>query len=1016
MKKIITITLVFLFGVFIVSPALSQVLEISGTVTEKETGEPMPGANVAVDGTNLGTATDARGNFDMRLPNFTEATLVVTFIGYVTQEVTVTESTNNLNIALEEDVLKLSEIVVTGLATSVKKRNLANSVGTVSARELVPAPAQTLERALNGKIAGINISQNTGAPGGGINVNLRGLSTITGSTQPLYVVDGVIISDADIQSGIDVVSEATVAGSATPQGQPTNRIADINPNDIENIEVLKGASAAAIYGSKATNGVVIITTKQGTIGKTKIDVSQQMGFSKILHKIGTRQFTAETALEQYGQEGLDLFNANTQGFIDQEDVLFGETGFLNETTIGIRGGSEKTQFYVSGLIQDENAIVKNAGYKKYSGRVNLNHRISDRMRISAYTTFARSESDRSITGNDNTNTTLGFSLGFTPSFIDIVHPAPVGNISDANATGFPTHPFNPSNPAETAMFLKNEETVYRTIGSLRFNWDVMKTERQLLDFTLQAGADFFSMGNSIFSPNDLQFEANSGLPGESVNGATESIFSNLYLHLTHTYNTTGNVMFRTTGGVQVENRNINNVLSDAEGLVNTQSNVDQATTVDVLQTITKQRERGFFVQEEVDLGEKIFLTAALRGDASSANGNTDKFFLFPKFSGSVRLSEYGFWEGLSGFSPEFKLRAAFGETGNLPRPEAKFTNLIPSNIGGRSGLRPSTLRGDPNIRPERTKEIEVGFDATMLKGNATLELSYYRQNISDLILQVDEALSSGVQQSEFNAAKMRTTGWEVSLGLTPIRSQKLNWTSRINFFTTDSKITELGINPFTGLPVDPFNIGGFATFLGTMRIEEGRSPTTIIGAETETLSDGTVRPKALGNQTPDFTLAVNNNFTLGNFELGFLWDWQQGGDVINLGKLIMDLGGTSPDFDEVITIELPDGTSITDKAGLARLTALGTVTAPYIEDGTYLKLRELSLSYSFPTSFVKSLFAGQISYFRVGIAGRNLLMFTGYDGYNPEVSQFGNVAVGRSVDTLPFPSARSFYFNVNFGL
>ncbi|MFQ5603277.1 MAG: SusC/RagA family TonB-linked outer membrane protein [bacterium] len=982
MKKLNIILLALLFSVFSVSAVLGQVLEIAGTVTEAETGEGLPGANIAVKGTNLGTASDVNGKFNIRLPNFTQATLEVSFIGFKTLEVNVTESTNNLAIAMEEDILKTSEVVITGLATSVKKRNLANSVGTVSAKELIPAPAQTLERALNGKIAGIAISQNTGAPGGGINVNLRGLSTIQGETQPLYVVDGIIISNDDIQSGIDIVSEATGAGSARPQGQPTNRIADINPNDIANIEVLKGASAAAIYGSKATNGVVIITTKSGTPGKTRIDVSQQLGFSSILNKIGTRKFTAETAKASFGDEGLAEFNKNGGKFIDQEEVLFGEEGFITETSIGVRGGSENTQFYVSGLIQDEDGIVKNTGYKKYSGKVNVDHKLSDRIKVSAYTTFSRTESQRSITGNDNTNTTLGFSLGFTPSFINL-EPDENGN--------YPVHPFNPSNPVQTRDLLRNSEKVYRTLASLQANWSILKSQSQILDLIVQGGVDFFSMENFIFSPNELQFEANSDLPGETVTGETESTFSNLYIHMNHSYTTSSNIIFRTTGGIQFENRNVNNVLVNSNGLVQTQSNVDQATKVDVFQSREVGRERGFFVQEELDLNEKIYLTAALRGDASSANGDTDKYFLFPKFSGSIRLSEYGFWEGLRSFSPEFKLRAAYGETGNLPRANRKFTNLLPENIGGNSGLVPSTRRGDPDIQPERTKEIEVGVDATFLNGNAALEVSYYRQNIEDLILEADQPGSSGITILETNAGEMRTTGWEISLGLTPIRSQNFNWTSRINFFTTESEITSL--------EVDPFNLGGFATFLGTMRIQKGFSPTAIVGSES--FDDNGNVVKVLGDQTPDFTLAVNNNFNIGNFEFSFLWDWQQGGDVINLGKLIMDLGGTSPDFDQ---------------NGTTRLNELGTKTASYVEDGTYLKLRELSLSYSFPRSVVSNLFGGQLSYLRVGVAGRNLLMFTGYDGYDPEVSQFGNVAVGRGVDTLPFPSARSFYFNIAFGI
>jgi len=299
MRKLNILSLTILFSLFSITALFGQALEISGTVTEQLTGDPLPGANISVKGTNLGTASDRNGNFNLTLPNANQATLVVSFIGFFEQEVTVNQSTSSLNISMDEDVLKVSEIVVTGLATSVKRRNLANSVGTVSAKELIPVPAQTLERALSGKMAGISINQNTGAPGGGINVNLRGLSTIQGETQPLYVVDGIIISNQDIQSGIDIVSEAASAGSSNPQGQPTNRIADINPNDIENIEVLKGASAAAIYGSKASNGVIIITTKSGVAGKTRIDVTQQIGFSSILNKIGTRRFTRESAIAQY---------------------------------------------------------------------------------------------------------------------------------------------------------------------------------------------------------------------------------------------------------------------------------------------------------------------------------------------------------------------------------------------------------------------------------------------------------------------------------------------------------------------------------------------------------------------------------------------------------------------------------------------------------------------------------------------------------------------------------------------
>lgn len=962
------------------SSGMAQELMVSGTVTSSETGDLLPGANILLKGTNLGVTSDINGKFELRLGAMTQATLVISYVGFKTVEIAVTSSTASLDVELEEDVLKLSEVVVTGIATSVKRRNLANAVATVSARELVPIPAQTLERALTGKFAGITVSQNTGAPGGGIFVDFRGISTIEGATQPLYVVDGVIVNNAAIQSGIDLVSKAAAAGSDNPQGQPTNRIADINPGDIETIEVLKGASAAALYGSKATNGVVIITTRQGTPGKSRIDVSQQIGFNSLLRKIGTRRFTRETAVAQYGVVGGQLYDQGGGGFVDYEDVMYGEEGRIYETSVSASGGSDRTQFYISGLFRDEGAIVKRTGYEKYGARLNLNHKLSDRLKVNLSTNFTRTESDRAITGNDNTNTTLGFSLAFTPSFLDI---RPVNGV-------YPNHQFNPSNPVHTRDVFDNNEVVYRTFSSLRLNWNILKTQRHSLDFIVQTGVDFFSQENKVFSPPELQFERNSGQPGASLLGETESTNSNLYLNLAHIYRTPSNIGFTTSGGLQIETQDMNNVLTEARGLIVTQRNVDQAASINAFQDVTKQRENGFYVQEEVDLKEKIYLTLGVRGDNSSVNGDPDKFYFFPKASASVRLSQYGFWESLTSISNEFKLRVAYGETGNLPPPTAKFTSLLPRNTGGLAGLLPAVRRGSPDIQPERSKELELGFDATLFRGNGSLEFTFFKQDVSELILIADLPPSSGFEEEFINGGEMRTTGVEVSLGLTPIRKKSFRWTSRVNFYTTDSEITQLD--------VDPFNLGGFATFLGTYRIENGVSPTTIVGAELD--PNGKHIP--LGNETPDFQMSFNNVFNFGNFQLSFLWDWKQGGEVINLGKLITDLGGTTEDYDTGAASE--------------RLSLLGTKTAPYVEDGTYWKLREATLTYSFSPSVVMKLFRGQISYLRVGIGGRNLIMTTDYTGYDPEVSQFGNVGIGRSVDTLPFPSSRSFYFNVSFGI
>ena len=1002
----ISLALLLAFGLM-VGAAFAQELRVSGVVVDEDTGEPLPGAEIVVKGTYLGTATDADGFFKLIIPDKSEAVLEVNYLGYKSKEVPVKGDTKELVIRLKEDVLKTSEVVVTGLATSVKRENLANAVATLTAEELMPAPAQTLERALAGKFAGIAVTQNTGAPGGGIDVNLRGVSTIEGSTQPLYVVDGVIINNDAIQSGIDLVTKAAAAGSRNPQGQPTNRIADINPNDIASIEVLKGASAAAIYGSKATNGVVIITTKRGQAGETRIDVDQEFGVNSLLNKIGSRRFTAQTAEEAFGQKGLALFNQNGGKHLDYEDILYGEKGFLTETSVSVRGGNEKTRFYVSGLARDEDGIIKNTGYTKYAVRANLDHTISSRADISVFANYARTESDRGVTGNDNTNITFGFSLGFTPGFIDI---RPKNGV-------YPDHPFNPSNPIHTRDVFKNRELVNRYIISSRFRFNLLRSEHQVLDFIAQGGVDFFNMENRVLSPPDLQFEKNADFPGASLLGETNNTNSNLYLNLVHNYSTASEILFTTSVGVQFENKNLNNSLIEARGLVPTQSNVDQASVSNSFQDRQIKRDRGFFVQEEVDLRGKLFLTAGLRGDASSANGNTDKYFLYPKFSASLRVSQLDFWE--SDFFPELKLRAAWGATGNQPPPDAKFTSLIPANIGGRVGLIPSTRRGSSNIEPERTEELELGFDAGFWRDKGSLEFTYYNQNISNLFLIAALPPSSGFTEEFINGGEMRTWGFEVSLGLNPVKSHAFSWRTRVNFYRTRSKITKLD--------VDPFNKGGFATFLGTYRIQEGLSPTTIIGADV----DANGNPIKLGDGTPDFILSWNNSFNFnlggGDLELYWLWEWRPGFDVVNLGKLIYDLGGNSADYDDKATLEalnldeVPNGQSIlqncTDqRMGPCRLQLLGLTTSPYVEDGSFIKLRELALTYNLPKSFVRNWFSGAVQYIRIGVSGRNLIMTTDYDGYDPEVSQFGNVAIGRGIDTIPYPSSRTFHFKLSFGL
>ena len=970
----------------IIVHSLSFSVELTGKVTDATTGEALPGAQVFVKGTFVGTTTDVAGAYSLEVDE--NATVVVAYIGYRTQEVTVSGA--EIDFSMESDVLGQDEVVVTGLVSSVKRRNAANAVASVSGDDLVNAPTQTIDQALSGQFAGVNIRRNTGAPGGGVNVNLRGQSTLTGSTQPLYVIDGVIVNNDANQSGIDVVTAATGAGSSRPQGQPTNRIGDINPNDIESIEVLKGASAAAIYGAKASNGVVIIKTKRGRGGETKFNFSTKTGTSALLKTMGHRVFeTYQEAEDQYGADVASLGNDASGNWagndFDYEEILYGEEGALTEHTLSATGGDGRTQFYIGGQYMDEGGIIKNTGYEKFSGRLNVDHRLSDKAKISIATNLVRSEADRGVTGNDNTNMTYGFSIGFTPSFIDI----------RKNADGsYPTHPLNPSNPLETSEYFVNNELTHRALGSLTLDYNLYRGVNQDLGLLAVAGADFYNQENQVFIPPFIQIEKSKDEAGQSVMTTTDNLNTNLSLNLVHKMKMSG-MNFNTTAGLQYETYDWNSVFVHATGMIPTQMNVDKASSQAVYHDRKMRQDRGQFFQEEITVGDNIYMAFSMRGDVSSTMGDTETKEWYPKMAASYQFGEF------AGVFDNLKLRFANGQTGNMPQSKAKYTTMSSSNIGGINGLVASSTRGNADIKPERTTETEFGVDFSVMGGLATVEATTYSQKISDLILLVDLAPSSGASYAWENGGEMETKGTELTLGINPtklISLGGLDWNFHMTYYSNESEVTKLN--------VDPYNYGGFATFLGTYRIEEGWSPTAIVGSETD--ADG--NHIELGNENPDYRISYRNSLRMGDFELSFLIDHKEGGHAINLANLIYDLGGTTGDYDKE-ELDL-DGDGTKSGNGNERLTVLGGVTAPYIESTTYTALRDLSMSYTLPSSVSDRL---GLSYMRVGIAARNWWLKTDYTGLSPEVSQFGNEAIGGSVDTNPFPLSKSTYLTLSMG-
>ncbi|MEP7107272.1 MAG: carboxypeptidase-like regulatory domain-containing protein, partial [Ferruginibacter sp.] len=610
----------------LLSPALStaQNKTISGRVTDLKLA-PLPGASIIISKTNTGTMADAEGKFTLSAPG--NARIVISLSGYKTQSIKVESIQNGIQVTMEEDFAKLDEVVVTGLATNVKRRNLANAVGTISNKELNGvAPAQTFDAALNGKVTGAYINSNSGAPGGGLSVKLRGVTSIFGNTQPLYVVDGVYMDNTATSAGLNAITSAAAGGNASTQDNPSSRIADIRAEDIENIEILKGASAAAIYGSRAAAGVIIITTKRGKQGKTKISFSQDIGFIKVRKLLGVRQFTAETAGTLSGNPATSaalkqqFLAAQSAGKLyDYEKEVYGNTGFARNSVLSMTGGNEKTSFYFSTAQKQEDGIVNGTGYRNTSLRLNVDHKITDDIKIGISTNYVNSSADRGLTGNDNNGVTYSISLSSTPNFAEL-HPDKFG--------AYPANPFGASNVLQTIALMRNNESVNRFATGFNVDAILLKGGKSTTKFIGRGGIDFYDLITSALFPRELQFQAVN--KGTSIQGPTKSLNTNFILSLVNTFNPSEKLGFTTSAGITQEKGDFNNLLNVATQVAPAQSNVDQAGALSAQQFRNKFQNDGIFIQEEASLNEAVNLTAGVRFDRSTNNGDASKFNIYPK--------------------------------------------------------------------------------------------------------------------------------------------------------------------------------------------------------------------------------------------------------------------------------------------------------------------------------------------------------------------------------------------------
>ena len=966
---------------FILTDSGAQNQIISGSVKDSSTKEPVIAASVRVQGSTVVVLTSQDGTFNITIPP--NATLVINATGYK-ELVAETGSLSNFDLLLTEDAGKLEEVVVTGLSTSLKRRNLANAVVTIHPKELIGiAPAQTLDAALSGKITGAYINANTGAPGGGVSIKLRGITSVYGNTQPLFVVDGVYVDNTATSSGINFATGAVAGAVTSNQDNASNRIADLRPEDIESVEILKGASAAAVYGSRAAAGVVVINTKRGRPGKTKITLSQDVGFVTARRLLGVRSFDADKAAslssDSSRSESLrqQFIKAQSEGKIyDYEKEVYGNTGLTRNTVLSISGGNEKTGIYFSVGHKKEDGIVKNTAYQNNSIRLNVNHELSDRIRIGLNNNFINTSSDRGLSNNDNTGISLGNSLAYTPGFVDL-HQDQYGN--------YPSNPFASSNPLQTIALMRNNEAVNRFISGITIEGTLQTNAKTTTKIIGRGGFDFYHLETTVLFPSELQFQKVN--KGTSIQGSTRNINTNYTISVVNTTTPNDDIAFTSSGGVTFETGDYNNTIDAATQVISGQSNINQAGALTGYQFRNKFYNNGFFLQEEALLFDALTLTGGIRLDRSSNNGDAQKYYAYPKGGIAWSITRTGIIR--SSFIEDIKLRAAYGQANNIPAYGSKFTSLVVSNINGLSGSVVNTQAGNSKILPERQTEFESGIDVSLLRGKLNLQLTYYDKHIYDFLLLSNPPASSGFATAWKNAGNLRNRGVEISLLTSPVSHKNFHWTSGINFWLNRSKVTKL--------TTPPVPQGAFGYLGGSFQIEEGKSATQIVGLNGAGVGK-------VGDAEPIFQANTINEFTFWErLSLKFLLHWKQGGQNINFTKLTSDLGGTTADYDEISnSAGIPNGKY--------RISKLGVTSEEFVKNSGYVKLREIALYYTFNHLSYKYLKA-----IKIGFSLNNYFTFTDYDSYDPEVSNFGS-GFSTGVELMPYPSSKraQFHFSVEF--
>lgn len=1017
MKRLLHYGLVLLIAIAFTNIAQAQDRVISGKVTSSEDGSPLPGVNVVVKGTTVGTATGTDGTYKLQVPSNAQA-LIFSFVGFLNQEVQI-GNRNTVDVVLQVDQKILSEVVVTGYSTE-NKREITGAISSVKGDVIENLPMQSFDRAIQGRAAGVLVQAANGVPGGAIRVRIRGVTSISAGNEPLYIVDGVQLNNA---GNTDFVS--------------SNPLAFLNPNDIESIEILKDAAAASIYGAQASNGVVLVTTKKGKGGKTNFNLNYQYGLVepiKLMNVLNTQDWirvrteairNQNPALTEAAALSSALTGIRQPGNLTAEQIAAlptydwqresYRTGIVNNIELSASGGSDKTTFYLSGSYNKQDANVLNVDFQRATMRLNLNHKINSKLSFDQSVNLS-TINQRGPFGSPNGGSFLGSPYFSSPL---IIPTNPIRN-EDGTYFGRPQDGglagILNQNVIQVGEYNTIKNITNQVVGNFKLTWNITEG----LSFNSFAGIDYRVIkGENYSDPRNADAFAVRG----RLNIENESIV-NFTTNHTLNYARTFAQNHKITGLLGVEYRSD---VRESFNQVNITFPTSQfrtpqtgATPETVTGFWTGYKRAGAFGKINYDFKSKYLFSFTARYDGSSRFGANNKYGFFPAVSAGWLMSEENFIKDNASWVDEIKLRASYGQTGNDQIGNFDALGLVGGgfNYAGAAGIAPTQL-ANPNLRWERLSTSNVGLDLSFFNRRVGTTIEYFNRKSTDLLLNQPVAWTAGYSDISTNVGEMVNKGWEFSLNTVNLQIGNFSWRTNFNITLLENRVTKLA--------------GADTVLPGNLTIRTGHPINVVFTAEYAGVNPATGRPMwydANGNITylprnpADFKVlgasnlattfgGLTNTFAYKGLELSVFFQYEYGRRVFNnQTAFLSELGGrlfnTLQDvFDrrwttpgQITDVPRPfNGNTEVRSNGLA-------FGSRFWEDASYIRLKQLSLSYNLPQSLVSK---AKMSNVRLYAQAINLLTFTKWTGYDPEFLDTG--AGNNGV----VPQSRNYTFGVQIG-